>query len=73
MKCKECVTHDCKGISTLSRGGSGHISVDVPNSTASSIMYAPLGLQEMVLAVWLILKGFNSPAVTSLPASGDMR
>ena len=32
------------------------------NSTVSSIMYAPLGLQEMVLAVWLILKGFNSPA-----------
>jgi Domain of unknown function (DUF4386) len=31
-----------------------------PSSTVSSILYAPLGLQEMVLAVWLILKGFNS-------------
>ena len=30
-----------------------------PNSTVSSVLYAPLGLQEMALAVWLILKGFN--------------
>jgi len=44
-----------------------------PNSTVSSIMYAPLGLQEMVLAVWLILKGFNSPAVTSPAATGEVR
>jgi hypothetical protein len=36
-----------------------------PNSTFSSIMYAPLALQELVLAVWLIVKGFNSPAPTS--------
>jgi hypothetical protein len=33
-----------------------------PNSTFSSILYAPLGLQEMVLAVWLIARGFNPPA-----------
>jgi hypothetical protein len=39
-----------------------------PNSAVSSILYAPLGLQEMVLAVWLILKGFNSPAVASSAA-----
>jgi Domain of unknown function (DUF4386) len=42
-----------------------------PNSTFSSIMYAPLALQEMVLAVWLIFKGFNSPAVTSSGAATD--
>jgi hypothetical protein len=36
-----------------------------PNSTVSSIMYAPLALQEMVLAVWLIVKGFNPPAIAS--------
>jgi hypothetical protein len=40
-----------------------------PNSTVSSILYAPLALQEMVLAVWLIIRGFNPPAVTSPAAS----
>ena len=44
-----------------------------PNSTVSSIMYAPLALQVMVLAVWLILKGFNSYAVTSPAATGEVR
>jgi len=36
-----------------------------PNSTVSSVLYAPLGLQEMVLAVWLIFKGFR-PASSSV-------
>ena len=34
-----------------------------PNSTVSSILYAPLAAQEMVLAVWLIFKGFSASAV----------
>ena len=33
-----------------------------PNSTFSTVLYAPMALQEMVMAVWLIAKGFNSPA-----------
>jgi hypothetical protein len=37
-----------------------------PNSTFSSVLYAPLGLQEMVLAVWLIARGFNPPAERGL-------
>jgi hypothetical protein len=32
-------------------------------STISLLMEAPTFLQEMFLAVWLIIKGFNSPAI----------
>jgi hypothetical protein len=34
-----------------------------PNSTVSSMMYAPLALQEIVFAVWLLVRGFNPPKV----------
>lgn len=30
-----------------------------PNSTVSSILYAPMGVQEMVMAVWMIGWGFR--------------
>ncbi len=39
-----------------------------PNSPLSTALYAPLALQEMVLAIWLIVKGFNSPANASVSA-----
>ena len=37
-----------------------------PNSTFSSILYAPMGLQEMALAVWLLVSGFNAPTGTKV-------
>lgn len=40
-----------------------------PNSTFSTALYAPLALQEMVLAVWLIVKGYRSVATATAPAT----
>ncbi len=37
-------------------------------STTQLVMVLPLALQEMVLAVWLIVKGFNPSAIASLSA-----
>jgi hypothetical protein len=34
-----------------------------PNSTFSTLLYVPMAVQEMVLAVWLIAKGFDSAAL----------
>jgi len=43
-----------------------------PNSTLANILFVPLALQEMVLAVWLIVKGFNAAALTSGSAMAEM-
>jgi hypothetical protein len=45
----------------------GAFNHDFLTSTANSIINAPIGIQEMVLAVWLIVKGFNQKAVAALP------
>ena len=38
-------------------------------TTVTTVLNIPIGLQEMVLAVWLIAKGFNPPAVRSIAPS----
>jgi hypothetical protein len=38
-----------------------------PMSTFQVVLNLPIGVQEMVLAVWLIVKGFDSSAITSGP------
>ena len=40
--------------------------VITPLETPHIMLQAPLGLQEMVLAIWLIAKGFSADALASV-------
>ncbi len=41
-------------------------------SVLGTLSFIPIALQEMVFAVWLIVKGFNSSAIASLSAKTDI-
>ncbi len=53
----------------LGVGVSGVFGLIDPTSTIGAVLSVPIGVQEMVMAVWLIAKGFNSSAIASLPAN----
>lgn len=40
-----------------------------PLSTTQVVLDVPLGVQEMALAIWLIVKGFDAPAVVAAPVA----
>jgi len=42
-----------------------------PTSAISMLLSLPISVQEMVFAVWLIVKGFNSSAIATLSTQTD--
>jgi hypothetical protein len=36
------------------------------------LLQAPLGLREVVLAIWLMAKGFNAHALASVASAGGL-
>jgi Domain of unknown function (DUF4386) len=44
---------------------------DLGMASVNTYLSAPIGLQEMVFAVWLIVKGFNPSAIASLSAKTE--
>ena len=44
----------------------------IVEDTIWSVLVIPAALQEMVLAVWLIVKGFNPSAIASGSAKTDI-
>jgi hypothetical protein len=43
-----------------------------PLSTVGVVLDLPLAVQEMVLAIWLIVKGFNPSAIAAGSAKTDI-
>ena len=43
------------------------------NSSAQNLLQLPLGVQEMVLAVWMIARGFRPAAISTMPDTDGRR
>lgn len=56
----------------LTVGLLGMFQLIAPMSTPQLVLSVPIGVQEMVIAVWLIVKGFNSAAIVSGSAPVDV-
>jgi hypothetical protein len=46
----------------------GSFTHDFSLGSVNTLLNVPIGVQEMVLAVWLIVKGFNPSAIAALSA-----
>jgi len=57
----------------VASGPAGMFALTSPMSTIQSVLASPILLQEMVMAIWLIVKGFNPSAIASGSAKVDMR
>ena len=42
------------------------------SSGLQNFLYLPIGVNEMVLAVWLLVKGFNTSSIASGSAKTDI-
>lgn len=56
------------GILWLAAGLLHMFALVSPGSTIQVVLSLPIGVQEMVMAVWLIVRGFDSSAVAALSA-----
>ena len=52
-------------VSTVSSG----LAQDFGFTTVNTVLNIPIGLQEMVLAVWLLVRGFNQLPVGAIPSA----